>query len=67
MDAASKTAVVDGVTYRYDPCPLGDVARLLENPLGTIPIRRREHPLYGAEHTAKAFRVLLREQMKAGK
>jgi hypothetical protein len=67
VDAAAKTAVVDGTTYQYEPSPLGDVVRLLERPLGTIPIHRREDPLAGAAQTAKAFRLLLREQLQPGK
>lgn len=67
VDAKAKTAVVDGSTYLYEPCPLEDVVGLLEKPEGTIPIHRRVHPLSGAEQTTKAFRLLLQEQMKAKK
>jgi hypothetical protein len=63
----ANTAVLDGVTYKYESCPLKDVVRLLEKPLGTIPVHRGPHPLAGAEQTAKAFRLLLVEQMKAEK
>jgi hypothetical protein len=67
VDAKAKSVVVDKVTYAYEPCPLRDVVRLLENPDGTIAIHRRVIPLYGAEATAKAFRFLLQEQLKAEK
>lgn len=67
IDAASKTAVVDGASYLYEPCPLADVVKLLDKPLGSLPISRISDPLQGAEHTAKAFRLLLEEQMKTEK
>jgi hypothetical protein len=65
VDAKTRTANVDGVAYVYEPCSVQDVIRLLENPDGTIPIHRMERPLGGARQTAKAFCLLLREQMKA--
>jgi hypothetical protein len=67
VDAKAKTVVVDKVTFSYEACPLRDVVRLLENPTGTIAVHRRVTPLAGAESTAKAFRLLLREQLKAEK
>jgi hypothetical protein len=63
VDPAERTAVLDGVAYSYEGCDLKDVVRLLEKPFGTIPISRISHPIRGAEHTAKAFRLLLLEQM----
>lgn len=62
----AQTLVVDGVKSRVETCPLGDVVRLLENPLGKQPIHRMSHPLSGAELTAKAFVMLLKEQMANG-
>jgi hypothetical protein len=64
VSADEKTGIVDGVTYNYEPCPLKDVVRLLENPLGTIAVHRGPHRLAGVERTARAFRLLLLEQMK---
>jgi hypothetical protein len=56
--------MIDGISYAYEPCPLTDLLRLLDKPEGTLPIHRREAPLAGAEVTARAFRLLLLEQMK---
>lgn len=64
IDTTSKTAVVDGSTYLYEACPLQDVVKLLEKPLGTLPISRRVDPLEGAEQTAKAFQLLLKLQLQ---
>jgi hypothetical protein len=66
VDKDAKTVVVDG-TYHYEACPLKDLINLFEKPEGTLKIHRREHPLAGAEQTAKAFLVLLREQLKTEK
>jgi hypothetical protein len=65
VDPKAKTVVLDGVSYTYEPGELKDVVRLLEKPLGTIPLHRPYHPLRGAEQTARAFRLLLLEQMEA--
>jgi hypothetical protein len=67
VDGTGKTVVIDGTTYRYEPCDLGDVVRLLERPEGELKVARRAPALAGAEQTARAFRLLLREQMKAEK
>src|SRR5450432_4787580 len=48
VDAKATTTVVDGTTFSYEPCPLQDVVKLLEKPLGAIPIHRRVSPLSGA-------------------
>ena len=56
---------VNGKTYRYEECPLADVVRLLERPEGTKPIHRIHAPLGGYEQTARALRLLLREQLRA--
>jgi hypothetical protein len=52
---------------RYEDCPLPDVVRLLERPEGTMPIHRLHDPLAGCEQTAKALRLLLREQLATDK
>jgi hypothetical protein len=65
VDSKAKNIVLDGVTYTYEPGDLKDVIRLLEKPLGTIALHRRPHPLHRAENTARAFRLLLLDQMKA--
>ena len=62
VDAKSVTA--DGVTYEYEPCALADVVRLLDQPLGKGMLHRPHHPLDGAWQTAKAFRMLLLDQIK---
>ena len=67
IDATSKTAVVDGATRQYEPCPLTEVVRLLEKPTGSLSVSRISDPLQGANQTAKAFRLLLEEQLKAEK
>ena len=67
VDTTSKTVIVDETTYLYEACPLKDLINLFENPLGTLRVHRKEHPLAGAEQTARAFLVLLREQQKAEK
>jgi hypothetical protein len=67
VDPGAKTVVLDGVAYSYEAGDLKDVVRLLVKPLGTHPIHRISHPLQGAEHTAKAFRLLLLEQMDRDK
>lgn len=67
VDTTAKSVVVDGTTYTYDLCPVKDVINLFEKPEGTLKIHRREHPLAGAEQTAKAFLALLKEQQKAEK
>jgi hypothetical protein len=67
VDLQGKTVVLDGTTYTYEPGRLEDVARLMDNPDGTLAISRRKDPLEGAKHTAKAFRLLLQEQMKGEK
>jgi len=51
--------------YRYEECPVAEVLQLLERPEGTRPIHRLHAPLAGAEQTARALRLLLREQMLA--
>lgn len=63
VDPAARSAVIDGAVYTYEPCPLTDVVRLLDRPLGTLPVGRRALPLAGAAQTARAFRLLLREQV----
>jgi hypothetical protein len=60
----TKTVVLDGITFSYEPGDLKDVVRLLENPLGTILLNRRQPPLLGAKQTAKAFRLLLQDQIR---
>jgi hypothetical protein len=64
-DQEAKTLVVDGIKSRVEECPLADVVELLENPLGKQPLHRMHHPLTGAEVTAKAFVMLLKEQIAA--
>lgn len=65
-DQEAKTLVVDGLKSRVEACSLDEVIKLLENPLGKGMVHRRAHPLSGAELTAKAFVMLLKEQMAAG-
>ncbi len=55
--------VLNEQTYEIQPCPIDVVCRLLENPLGTLPLHRRSHPLHGVERTAQALALLLREQL----
>jgi hypothetical protein len=64
VDAAAKTAEIEDQSVRYEPCTLDEVVRLLEKPLGTKPIHRRVNPLQSAGQTARAFRLLLLDQMK---
>lgn len=65
-DQTEKTLVVDGLKSRVEDCSLEEVVRLLENPLGKQMVHRMAHPLSGAERTAKAFVMLLKEQMAEG-
>lgn len=64
VDGSSKAVTVEGIGYRFETCSITDLISLLERPLGTIPISRRMHPLTGMEQTAKAFRLLLLEQLE---
>lgn len=63
VDPAARTAEMEGVVYAYEPCPLAEVLRLLEKPLGSGTAHRRIHPLAGAERTAQLFADLLRAQL----
>lgn len=67
IDAKARTVEIDGVAYVYEECPLEKVAAMLDKPEGTRRISRRENPLHEAELTAKAFRLLLMEQLAADK
>jgi hypothetical protein len=60
----AKSVTVDGTAYDFAPCALADVLRLLDKPLGKARLHRLSHPLTGAEQTAKAFRLLLLDQIK---
>jgi hypothetical protein len=59
-----KTVVLGEKTYTFEAIDIGEVVKLLENPLGTKPVHRRVHPLAGAKQTAKAFALMLKEQTK---
>lgn len=67
IDAKAKSAEIDGATYAFEECPLEKVTAMLNNPDGTKPIARIENQLHGAEQTAKAFRLLLMEQLASEK
>ena len=64
VNSQAKTVVLDGLIFTYESAQLEDVARLMKNPNGTLPISRRKDPLEGAQRTAKAFRFLLQEQLQ---
>jgi hypothetical protein len=63
VDAETRHIVVNGNTYRYEECPLTEVVRLLEHPEGKLPLHRVHAPLAGATQTARALRLLLKEQL----
>jgi hypothetical protein len=63
--AAAREVTVNGTKYRYDDCPIPDVVRLLERPEGKKPLNRIHGPLTGAENTARALMLLLKEQLAA--
>jgi hypothetical protein len=58
------TMMAFGRHYRIEPAETADVIRLLKNPKGTKPLHRRHAPLAGAEQTAKAIVLLLKEQVE---
>ncbi len=60
-----KEITVNGTAYRYEEGRVADVVRLLERPRGTEDIHRIYPPLAGAEQTARALILLLREQERA--
>jgi hypothetical protein len=64
VDADAHVVVVDNLSCEYEPCPLQDVIRLLEKPIGPKPAHARVDPLESAHQTAAAFRLLLQEQLK---
>lgn len=63
-DAGKKTLTIEKVTYTYEPLPIQDVIRLMEDPYGKAFLHRHRHPLEGADLTARAFALLLREQVR---
>jgi hypothetical protein len=67
VDTTAKSLEMDGVTCVYEECPIERVVAMLDKPEGTLPIHRRENPLQGAENTARAFRLLLLDQLDAHK
>lgn len=64
VDRVARTVMIDGEISNYDPCELEDVVGLLERPQGTKPLHRIVAPLQFAEQTARAFRLLLKEQLQ---
>ena len=65
VDTEAKIIILDDVSFNYEAGDLSDVVRLLKHPLGTIPVHRKARPLAGAEQTARAFRLLLEDQIAA--
>lgn len=65
--AKAREVIVNGNPYRYEECPVKDVVRLLEHPEGKHTLHRLYAPLLGAEQTARALRLLLKEQLAAEK
>jgi hypothetical protein len=67
VDWKACEATVNGKKYRYEEAALAEVVQLLERPEGKEPIHRLYGPLSGFEQTAKALRLLLREQLATDK
>ncbi len=67
VNAEKRRVEVNGKTYRYEDCPLANVVRLIERPEGKVPLHRREAPLAGAKQTARALRLLIKEQLASEK
>jgi hypothetical protein len=64
LNEKEQTVEANGVRYRYEECPLGDVMRLLKGEQGKEKIARINPPLAGMEETARALRLLLEAQLK---
>jgi hypothetical protein len=60
-----RAVTINGTAYRFEEARIEDVIRLLEHPTGKEPLHRIYPPLAGAEQTARALRLLLREQLLA--
>lgn len=56
---------LEGKVYRYQRVPREEVIRLLENPLGTIPIHRPALPIH--KQNESLLKLLLRDLSDAGK
>ncbi len=65
VEAKERKVRFEGKVYRYQRVPREEVIRLLENPLGTIPIHRPAPPIH--ERNEPLLKLLLRDLSAAGK
>ncbi len=62
-NSTEETIVAGDREYQVRPADLEDVARLLENPEGNIPLHRKVSAAGGAGRTLRALSLLVRRQM----
>ena len=65
VQAGDRKVRLEGKVYRYQRVPNGEVVRLLEHPLGTLPIHRLAHPFNGKNEPLR--KALLRDLSADGK
>ena len=65
VQAGDRKVRLEGKVYRYQRVPSEEVVRLLEHPLGTLPIHRLAHPINGKNEPLR--KALLRDLSADGK
>jgi hypothetical protein len=63
-DSESQTIVASGRRYECESAKISNVIHLLQNPEGTEPLHRLHSPFRGAQHTALALTLLLKNQLE---
>ena len=64
VDNQKNSITIDGLQYRAEEASVSEVINLLEAPEGNELLHRRHAPLAGAEQTARALILLLKNQLK---
>ena len=64
VDERRQELTVDGRRYRFDKCEIKEVVRILDDPTGKQPLHRKHAPLAGARQTARALKLLLKDQIE---